>query len=566
LAWHEKGANDSSETKAPDPEGNVTNHKSRITLRSRVSLFLNQFSRWRRLARQVSLSRCLEAILAETHYDSWLLTQPRGALRHANLQRLLNLAQQFDQFQRQSLFRFLQFIEAQKLAETEPDVAATSEENSVRLMSIHQSKGLEFPIVVVADLGKPFNLSDLSAGIILDEEYGLCPQIKPPRGPRTYPSLPYWLARQRQRRELLGEELRLMYVAMTRARDTLLLSGTVSESKFDKIWNQEDEINAESVASAQSYSDWLGLWFSQAAAGRDKAATYGEAEGVRWTLHNDASLLAAQAPTRAALELPKDSVADEAAWETLRKRIEWRYSFAVATREPAKTTVSALRRRADELMDDESVSLFRRPRLQQSPSIRQLPIANHQSPIDSGRAHHRFLQFVSLDRAGNAGELKAEAERLVRTRTLTIEEVELLDFDGLAAFWHSELGNKILTQIPAIRRELPFTARYPAAEIARLTGEAKTAELANEFVIVQGIVDLAVLLPGEIWLVDFKTDAVEARELPEKTRLYEPQLTLYSKALSEIYQRPVSECWLYFLALREAVPIELVRNGVGTTV
>jgi ATP-dependent helicase/nuclease subunit A len=85
-------------------------------------------------------------------------------------------------------------------------------------------------------------------------------------------------------------------------------------------------------------------------------------------------------------------------------------------------------------------------------------------------------------------------------------------------------------------------------------------------VIVQGIVDLAVLLPGEIWLVDFKTDAGEARELPEKTRLYEPQLTLYSKALSEIYQRPVSECWLYFLALREAVPIELVRNGVGTTV
>ena len=120
----------------------------------------------------------------------------------------------------------MQFVEAQKLAGTEPDAAAASEENSVRLMSIHQSKGLEFPIVAVADLGKSFNLADLKADIILDEEYGLCPQIKPPHGPRTYPSLPYWLARRRQRRELLGEELRLMYVAMTRARDTLLLSGT----------------------------------------------------------------------------------------------------------------------------------------------------------------------------------------------------------------------------------------------------------------------------------------------------------------------------------------------------
>src|ERR1051326_8651640 len=104
----------------------------------------------------------------------------RMAQRAANVRRLLGLAQQFDQFQRQSLFRFLKFVEAQKLAETEPDAAATGEENAVRLMSIHQSKGLEFPIVVVADLGKAFNPADLKADIILDEEYGLCPQIKPP--------------------------------------------------------------------------------------------------------------------------------------------------------------------------------------------------------------------------------------------------------------------------------------------------------------------------------------------------------------------------------------------------
>src|SRR5207249_976269 len=129
------------------------------------------------------------------------------------------LAQQFDQFQRQSLFRFLCFVEAQQLAETEPEVAAVSEQDSVRLMSIHQSKGLEFPVVVVPDSGKAFNLADLRAEIILDEDYGLCPIIKPPRTGRRYPSLPYWLARRRQRREVLGEELRLLYVAMTRARD-----------------------------------------------------------------------------------------------------------------------------------------------------------------------------------------------------------------------------------------------------------------------------------------------------------------------------------------------------------
>src|SRR5208283_3852354 len=125
----------------------------------KVSTLLDRFARWRRLARQVSLTRCLEAVLAETHYADWLLTQLRGEKRHANVQRLLGLAQQFDLFQRQGLFRFLQFVEAQQSADTEPEVAAVSEENSVRLMSIHQSKGLEFPVVVVGDLAKPFNLA-----------------------------------------------------------------------------------------------------------------------------------------------------------------------------------------------------------------------------------------------------------------------------------------------------------------------------------------------------------------------------------------------------------------------
>ncbi|HVV70634.1 MAG TPA: UvrD-helicase domain-containing protein, partial [Verrucomicrobiae bacterium] len=131
--------------------------------RRKVATFLERFARWRRLARQVSLSRCLEAVLSETHYAEWLLTQVRGEQRYANVQRLMTLAQQFDQFQRQGLFRFLRFIEAQQMAEAEPSVAQVTDQNAVRLMSIHQSKGLEFPVVVVADLGKAFNVSDLRA-------------------------------------------------------------------------------------------------------------------------------------------------------------------------------------------------------------------------------------------------------------------------------------------------------------------------------------------------------------------------------------------------------------------
>jgi ATP-dependent helicase/nuclease subunit A len=558
LTWHER-------------ESANNEHAPASTL-SKVSDFLQQFSRWRRLARQASLSRCLEAILAETHYDSWVLTQPRGALRHVNVQRLLQLAQQFNQFQRQSLFRFLQFIEAQKLAETEPDVAARGEDNSVRLMSIHQSKGLEFPIVVLADLGKSFNLADLKADIILDEEFGLCPQIKPPHSPRTYPSLPYWLARQRQRRELLGEELRLMYVAMTRARDTLILTANISESRFEKIWNQSDEVDVETIASARSYSDWLGLWFSQVAGKRDKAATQGEVASLRWHFHTDASLVT---PDSATLTRPLASEPVlppsndlSATLEALRRRIEWKYPFLPATLEPAKTSVTALRRRANETMDEEASELYatggsNKGRLSKS----EEPLSRNQiSGTDLGSVHHTFLRFVSLERVGSADELKAEAERLVRKKTLTKDAVASLDFDGLAAFWRSEPGERIRRQKSAVRRELGFTARLPAIEIAELLGEPAASELANEFVILQGVVDLAVFLPEKIWLVDFKTDTVKNHELAHKTRFYEPQLKLYTRALSQIYRRPVSEAWLYFLSLGEGVQIDLIRNGVRVAV
>ena len=133
-----------------------------------------------------------------------------------------------------------------------------------RLMSIHQSKGLEFPVVVVADLGKPFNLSGPARGnYSWTRSIGLCPQIKPPHTGQRYPSLPYWLARQRQKQESLGEELRLLYVAMTRARDTLILTGTLSEKKFLRQWRETADLTTRLAAGGANYLDWIAAWCLQ---------------------------------------------------------------------------------------------------------------------------------------------------------------------------------------------------------------------------------------------------------------------------------------------------------------
>ncbi len=332
--------------------------------------FLDRFRRWRQLARQASLSQCLESVLAETHYAEWLLARPRGAQRRANVERFLGLVQKFDQFQRQGLFRFLKFIEAQHEAGVEPDVAAVAEENAVRLISIHQSKGLEFPIVAVADLAKPFNTQDLRGEIIFDEVFGLCPRVKPPHTGRRYPSLPHWLAQQHQRREQWGEELRLLYVAMTRAQDTLILTGAITEKKWETLWAQPAAITTQAIVAAKSYADWLGLWFAQNQVQRAprvhspkttaQSALAGELPHLRWRIADDAelrddSICGSQGDEA---QIQDSSELDPATAERLRVMLSWEYPFAAATERPAKSSVTALRRQAEEL-DDEAEQVFR---------------------------------------------------------------------------------------------------------------------------------------------------------------------------------------------------------------
>lgn len=539
-----------------------------VTYRT-VTTFLDRFARWRRLARQISLSRCLETVLAETHYASWLLTQPRGTQRHANVQRLVTLAQEFDQFQRQGLFRFLKFIEDQQAAETEPDVAAASQENAVRLMSIHQSKGLEFPLVVVADLGKPFNLADLSAEIILDEQYGLCPQIKPPHTGKRYPSLSYWLARRRQRHELLGEELRLLYVAMTRARDALILSGSLPHDKLSQFWLQPSRADTATLSAARSYIDWIGLWFSLNVGDAAKDKLHGETALLRWFLHDDSELVMPDSQTQR-VQAPETSTitVGSGTWRQLEQRLSWQYPFTAATREPAKTSVSALRRQAETDGDDAATLLAPEERSSRAKARTQRAKASPGSvgfsstrltAAEVGNAHHQFLQLVAVERTHSVAALGEEANRLMQEGRLAPEQLAVLDYEALTRFWNSDLGARIRNRQRFIHRELAFTTRFSPTELAALLGQPRDPSLESELVLVQGVVDLAVVAPQEIWLVDFKTDQLQPIELASRLKVYEPQVRLYAEALSQIYRRPVSETWLYFLGLKQAVAVARVN-------
>ena len=530
------------------------------TARHKAASFLKSFARWRLLARQAALSQCLETVLDETCYEAWLLAQSRGQQRRDNAQRLLALTRQFDQFQRQGLFLFLKFIEAQLEADIDLEPAPVATEDAVQLMSIHQSKGLEFPVVVVADLGKRFNWDDLRGRVILDEVFGLCPKVKPPHAAQLYPSLPYWLAQRRQQRESLGEELRLLYVALTRACDRLILAGTTSRKTAVEKWSRAPmmEQPAATVQDAGSCLDWLGRWLPRAAGRADWMAS-GQNSLLAWTIYEDDDARLAVQPARA--DPPTGAggtgeALDSTAVQSLRKKLHWHYPFAAATLEPAKTSVSALRRRLREDAEDEAKPLFQTPRVKVRVRPQSPGGASKLTAAQVGTAHHVFLECASLDRVASRTELTAEAERLRQAAVLSADEVAALDFEALLAFWQSELGCRIRAQQPEhIHRELPFTARMSRADLAGVKLPVNAALPEDEFLVVQGVADLAVILPKEIWLVDFKTDNVDRSELPAAVQFYEPQIRLYALALARIYQRRVTGAWLHFFSRKESVAV-----------
>ena len=516
----------------------------------KVEWFLQRFAVWRELSRQVSLSQCLETALRDAHYEAVVAAGERGAERAANIRKFVATVRQYDPYQRQGLFRFLKFVAALEAAEQDIEPAPAQAQNAVRLMSIHQSKGLEFPVVVVACLGGLFNVQDLSRDVLLDEQFGLCAKAAPAGTSTRHPTLAHWLAVRRQRQQLLGEELRLLYVAMTRARDRLVLTATAG--KADHVaWEPAAPralTNLE-ILRARSPLDWLMSWLPMFTRLEDWCDEGGTGKLLSWRIATGQDSV----PTNMAgpAEVGAGAAVDPAAVECVKRRVHWVYPHGLAASVTAKMTVTALRRRATELRDEEAGVLdFARP-----PRRRAVPVAGGLGASEIGTLHHRFLQRVSLAGAGEVADLRAQADELVARRVLSPTEAAALDLPALARFWAGAVGQEIRTNLHQVMRELPFTARFESGELERLSGAKVVPAVPGEFVVVQGVADLVVLRDTEIWLLDFKTDRVRAADLVAKVDAYRPQLRIYAAALAAIYQRPVTRSWLHFLAVGETVAV-----------
>ncbi|MNB84469.1 ATP-dependent helicase/nuclease subunit A [compost metagenome] len=571
-------------------------------LHAKLKHFLMQLEGWRDAARQGSLSALIWRIYGESGYLEWAGGLPGGFQRQNNLKALYDRAVQFEKdTTARGLFRFLVFINRLRDNGGDLGVAGGSGEEAggVSIMTIHKSKGLEFPVVFIAGMAKQFNRQDLHSPFLMHKELGFGPRFVERETRVSYPTLPFLAINRRSRLELLAEEMRVLYVGLTRPRDKMILVGTLRDvprtvSSWAGTQSRGELLLADHLlARGRSYLDWVGpalIRHPAAAVLRKLAGVEGAGSTV---LHSDSSNWSISVQNAAALSSStytageEDSAKNEEkrqVLEALRKgktvtaystpaageiaaRLQWEYPLAAASAIPAKTSVTELKSMLS-LQDQPSFDLLeeraaagtvrgkgqtartdslqlRRPKFMEKRGL---------TGAERGTAYHTVMQHVPLDGPVDRTVLEAVLARLVRIAVLSGEQAEAVELGEVESFYSSELGKR-LAGAEWTRREQPFSYMVPAGEAYegldyydRTALEAPESGALAEAVLIQGVIDCLFREDGRLILIDYKTDAVLEHQgglgsLKEKYRF---QLELYSKALYDITGEPVSEVWLYF--------------------
>ncbi len=582
-------------------------------LRAVLAGFIRSLDRWRTAARRKPLSEVIWQIYQETGYLHYVAGMPGGAQRQANLLALYDRARQFDQFARQGLFRFLRFIE--RLREEEADMGAAPAigegEDVVRIMSIHKSKGLEFPVTIIAGMGTAFSKQDLQGDLLLHRKLGLGPHLVDPDLRVKYPTLAFHAVRESVRLSALAEELRVLYVALTRARERLILVGTSRDlARSCERWATAVGVQGwplpdTLLASVDCYLDWLGPALMRHRSGallREMAGVGAPADPTvagdpsQWQIYTwdqRAQQVLMEPPQAKSIELPLNweqigsmeplqMPPNPEATAELERRFGWQYPYAPVVSRFAKLSVTELKAtyQKDELAAEaeealatdggdtraaggeagsgsavtRSVSrqvaggsLERRPRFMQE-GRRSL------SPTELGTLMHLVLQHLDLYQPLDELNVAVQVQELVRREVITEAQARAVDTAAIARFFASPLGQRIRERPDRVRREVSFTLGMPAAEVY---GDLPPEVAAGETVIIQGMVDLLLETDEGFILVDYKTDR---REPEDAAQRYTVQIETYSRAVEQILGKPVVEAYLHFLAADRSV---LVRRAGG---
>ena len=489
-------------------------------LANKVKEFMEKLTEWRDKSNYLSLFDLLWSLYNETGYYYYVSLLPDGMKRQANLKLLLERAKSFESTSYKGLFNFLNYID--NIRESSGDLESSKligkNENVVRIMSIHKSKGLEFPIVFLAGTTRKFNRRDFNEKIILHQKLGFGPNIIKYAKRITYPSIPKLAILQEAKREELSEEMRILYVAMTRARERLIITGMTKniEKLCDKMNN---EVTNYSVSKASCFFDWIG----QAVIEKDNDWII-----KRWSYDDVLKLSNIEEEKYENLKDDIKKFKPSKDYFELDKKMSWKYSHMEATSLPTKVSISEMKRKY--VIDDESVNnenvLIEKP-------------AFMEEKIDTGASYGTRVHFILQ----NIDYAEPNVDKFISDLPNNVQKHII---DQINKFIASKLYDRIKNS-KAFYRETSFNLNVSANEVYSFDSDI------GEEVMLQGIIDLYFIENDEIVLVDFKTDNVDSGD--ELVKRYRIQLELYKRALEEITGMRVKESIIYSLKLGQQFDI-----------
>ena len=475
----------------------------------------------------------------------------RGAERKENLLAFLELSEDFARTGRQGLFDFVRTLREQLASGEAAAMQTTHASSGVRIMSIHKSKGLEFPVVILSDLARRFSNMDFQSSVLVHPQLGLGPVCVDTQRHIQYPTIARQALERTLRREAKAEELRVLYVAMTRAKEKLVMVHTQANAGgrvADLMALSDCPVLPEAVDSGKCMGDWIMLPLLQRSeAGALRAFAGQNSEGrffteeTPWTVcvHDGLQFAAPVQQSDAAAEerapQREDLPADFAA-------LSYRYPYAEQTAFPAKLTATQLKGRAIDEEISENTTLP--PRLRNLCKPKFLAGKTALTGAERGTALHLVMQDLDFFCEPNEQSVREQIEKLRAQRKLTDEQANAVDVHAIVRFLRSDLAARI-RKSEQVEREYRFSLLRPVRDFSSLD--------ADDSVLLQGVVDCFFEEDGELVVVDFKTDHVLRAQLDERAEHYRPQLEAYSMALTRVMGKKVKEKVLYFFSAGEEV-------------
>lgn len=518
-------------------------------LGTKCARFVEMIDKYRKISQIYTISEIISKIVYDSGYYDYVGAMIGGKTKKANLDMLVQKASDFENTSYSGLFNFLRYIE--KLQKYDVDYGEgqtdSDEDDLVRIMSIHKSKGLEFPVVIIGDFGKKYNLSDSKDSIVYDSDFGIGMDYVDLEH-RTKESVVYKnMIAHKIIADSIGEELRILYVAMTRAVDKLIMIGSTGVEKSQEKWENASEADTIDMTYLVENTNYLNIVAPCALSNNRYDIVYKTADEVN-NIMLDATEEFYRDISNNLDNIDKNEM-DAVVYQQIKDMLEYTYPYCNILSLKSKYSVSDLKHAAMEESELPEARIELPEREKMIPSFIQ--DKEKVSGVFRGNAYHKVFELLDYDRVGDSDEIKEQLEELVELQKLPKEYYELIDCNKFVKFMKTKLGKNMQKAFTKrlLYREQPFIMEVGANEVGQDFPS-------DEKVLIQGIIDAFYIENDEVFIVDYKTDRVP-KENGEQVLIerYKKQLELYCGAIKQITGMNVRDCYIYSVALNKAISI-----------